>query len=110
MTRTVTLRTTAIIKRTAQRCCSQICWLQPKQVYAARITRDSVSTDLQLYPYRLQIKQRRTPDGMRKQVTMCQRFCDRIDDVPDIFDDAWLSDEAHFMLSGHVNSKNNVLG
>ena len=44
---------------------------------------------------------------MRKRVSMCQWFCDKIDDVPDFLDNVWFSDEAHFLLSGHVNSKNN---
>ena len=38
---------------------------------------------------------------MRKQVIMCQWFCDKIDNV-------WFLDEAHFLLSGHMNSKNNI--
>jgi len=46
---------------------------------------------------------------MRKRVIMCQWFCDKIDAVPDFFDNVWFSDEAHFLLSGHVNSKNNIL-
>ena len=39
---------------------------------------------------------------------MCQWFCDKIDAVPDFLDNVWFSDEAHFLLSGHVNSKNNI--
>ena len=76
------------------------------------IARESVRriliTDLQLYPYRIQIKQKLTPDDMKKRVTMCQWFCDKIDHVPDFLDDVWFSDEAHFLLSGHVNSKNSI--
>ena len=76
------------------------------------INRESVRriliTDLQLYPYRIQIKQKLTPDDMKKRLIMCQWFCDKIDGVPDFLDDVWFSDEAHFLLSGHVNSKNNV--
>jgi len=45
---------------------------------------------------------------MRKRVIMCQWFCDKIDAVPDFLDNVWFSDEAHFLLSGHVNSKNNI--
>ena len=37
-----------------------------------------------------------------------QWFCDKIDAVPDFLDNVWFSDEAHFLLSGHVNSKNNI--
>ena len=65
-------------------------------------------TDLHLYPYRIQIKQKLTSDDMRKQVILCQWFCDKIDDVPDFLDNVWFLDEAHFLLSGHVNSKNNI--
>ena len=53
-------------------------------------------------------KQKLTPDDMRKWVIMCQWFCDKIDAVPDFFDNVWFPDEAHFLLSGHVNSKNNI--
>ena len=38
--------------------------------------------DLNMYPYRIQIKQKLTPDDMRKQVIICQWFCDKIDAVP----------------------------
>ena len=46
---------------------------------------------------------------MRKRVITCQWFCDKIDAVPDFLDNVWFSDEAHFQLSGHVNSKDNIL-
>jgi len=39
---------------------------------------------------------------------MCRWFCDTIEDNPDFLDHVWFSDEAHFLLSGHVNSNNNV--
>ena len=74
------------------------------------INRESVQriiADLHMYLYRIQIKQKLTPDDMRKRVIMYQWFCDKIDPVPDFLDDVWFSDEAHFLLSGHVNSKNN---
>ena len=38
---------------------------------------------------------------------MCRWFRNKIDDVPDFLDNAWFSDEAH-LLSGHINSKNNI--
>ena len=76
------------------------------------INRESVRriliADLHMYPYRIQIKQKLTPDDMRKPVIMYQWFCDKIDAVPDFLDNAWFSDEAHFLLSGHVDSKNNI--
>jgi len=61
-----------------------------------------------MYPYRIQIKQKLTPDDKRKRVIACQWFCDKIDAVPDFLDNVWFSDEAHFLLSGHVNSKINI--
>ena len=78
------------------------------------INRESVRriliADLHMYPYRIQIKQKLTPDDMRKRVIMCQRFCDKIDDVPDFLDNVWFLDEAHVLLSGHVHSKKTSSG
>ena len=45
---------------------------------------------------------------MAKCVAMCEWFCDTIEDNPDLLDHVWFSDEAHFLMSGHVNSKSNV--
>ena len=39
---------------------------------------------------------------------MCNWFADKIEEEPDFLDNVWFSDEAHFLRSGHVNSKNNV--
>ena len=61
-----------------------------------------------MYPYRIHIKQKLTPDDMRKRVIMRQWYSDKIDAVPDFVDNVSFSDEAHFLLSGHVNSKNNI--
>ena len=78
------------------------------------INRESVRgilfTDLNMYPYRIQIKHKLTPDDMKKRVIMCHWFCNKIDAVPGFLDNVWFSDEAHFLLSGHVNSKNNSFG
>lgn len=64
--------------------------------------------DLHLYPYRIQIKHKLTQRDKDMRVAMCRWFCDKIDEDPDFLDDVWFSDEAHFLLSGHVNSKNNI--
>ena len=64
--------------------------------------------DLNLNPFRIQIKQKLTPDDMTKRVIMCQWFCDKIDVVPDFLDNVWFSNELHFLLSGYVNFKNNI--
>ena len=39
---------------------------------------------------------------------MCQWFYDKIHEEPDFLDNVWFSDVAHFVLSGHVNFKNNI--
>ena len=68
--------------------------------------RRTLVKDLQLYPYRIQIKHKLTQADMEKHVAMCCWFCDKVDENPDFLDDLWFSDEAHFLLSDHVNSKN----
>ena len=45
---------------------------------------------------------------MEKRVAMCCWFCDKIDENPYFLDNLWFSDEAHFLFSGYVNSKNNI--
>ena len=41
---------------------------------------------------------------------MCEWFCNVLENDENFLENVWFSDEAHFLLSGHVNSKNNVLG
>ena len=67
-----------------------------------------LKSDLHLYPYQIQIKQKLTEADMAKHVAMCECFCDTIKDNPYFLDHVWFSDEVHFLLSGHVNSKNNI--
>ena len=61
--------------------------------------------DLQLYYFRSQIKHKLTQAAMENRVAMCCWFRDKTDENPGFLDNLWLSDEAHFLLSGHVNSK-----
>lgn len=83
-----------------------------KRAQELRLKKSSVQKilikDLHLYPYRIQIKQKLTPADKEKRVVMCQWFSEKIEEEPDFLDDLWTSDEAHFTLEGHVNSKNNV--
>ena len=67
-----------------------------------------LKNDLQLYPHRLQTKQTLTQNNMAKRVEMCQWFKSKIEENPDFFQNVWFSNEAHFSLSGHANSKNSV--
>ena len=64
--------------------------------------------DLNVHPYRLQIKQELSPEDIIKRVDMCQWFQEQFDVDESFIHNVWFSDEAHFLLSGHVNSKNNI--
>ena len=88
--------------KTLQRRCSQELGLPRSSFH--RILKN----DLQLYPYRIQIKQTLRQNGMAKRVEMCQWFESKIEENPEFLQNVWFSDEAHFSLSGHVNSKNSV--
>ena len=62
--------------------------------------------DLKLHPYRIQIKHSMTDSDKEKRVLMCEWFRDMLQEDPDFLNDFWFTDEAHILLSGHVNSKN----
>ena len=62
--------------------------------------------DLKLYPYRIHVKHELTENDKEKRVAMCQWFSETIDNNEKFLNDVWFSDEAHFLLNGHVNSKN----
>lgn len=76
------------------------------------MTRESLrrvlTSDLHLYPYKIQIKQKLTDADKEKRVTMCEWFCNVLENDENFLENVWFSDEAHFLLSGHVNSKNNI--
>ena len=68
-----------------------------------------LNIDLHLYPYRIQIKLKLTHGDKIKRVVMCQCFQDKIELSPNFPNDIWFSNKAHFLFSGQVNSKNNIL-
>ena len=103
------------LQDTREHCsCKRFGCPQSKQVITSElgIDRESVRrifiTDLHLYPYQMQIKHKLTPDDMRKCVTICEWFCGKLDEIQIFLDNVWFSDKAHFLLPGHVNSKNNL--
>ena len=63
--------------------------------------------DLQLYPYRIQIKQTLTQNDMAKRVEMCRWFESKIEEISDFFRNVWFSDEAQFSLLGYVKRQIN---
>ena len=64
--------------------------------------------DLKLFPYHIQVKHKLTTQDQRARVAMCNWFNDKMEEDEDWIDNVWFSDEAHFHLDGHVNSKNCV--
>lgn len=64
--------------------------------------------DLHLFPYRIQVKHKLTENDKQARVSMCEWFNDMMEEDEDWIDNVWFSDEAHFHLDGHVNSKNTV--
>ena len=78
------------------------------------MTRESLrrilTSDLHLYAYKIQIKQQLTEADKEKRVTMCEWFCDVLENDENFLENVWFSDEAHFLLSGHVNSKKLFFG
>lgn len=65
--------------------------------------------DFQLYPYRIQNKHQLIAADMRKPVVLYQWFDEKFKEDPDFLETVWFSDEAHFLLSSHVNRRNSVL-
>ena len=64
--------------------------------------------DLKLFPHHIQVKHKLTTQDQRARVAMCNWFNDKMEEDEDWIDNVWFSDEAHFHLDGHVNSKNCV--
>ena len=76
------------------------------------MTRESLrcvlKSDLHLYAYKIQVKRQLTDADKEKRETMCEWFCNVLENDENFLENVWFSDEVHFLLFGHVNSKNNV--
>ena len=64
--------------------------------------------ELNLFPYRLQVKSALSVGDKEEQVLFCQAALAKLDLDPHWFNDIWWTDETHFLLSGHVNKKDMV--
>ena len=86
----------------------------PRRSQELRMTRESLwhvlTSNLHLYAYKIQIKQQLTDADKEKRVTMCEWFSNMLENDKNFLENVWFSDKAHFLLSGHVNSKNIVFG
>ena len=74
--------------------------------FSRRTVRRILTEDLNLYSYKIQILQAQTVDQKNKRLEFVQMMADKIEDREiDITKIHWF-DEAHFHLSGHVNTHN----
>lgn len=62
--------------------------------------------DLKLYPYKLQVVQQLKDGDKPARVAFSQTFTDILHQDPTVINRLIMSDEAHFYLSGHVNTQN----
>ena len=58
--------------------------------------------------YHISIHQGITPDNAIERQNMCQWFARQVRDDEQFLQSVWFSDEAHFYLTGRVNSRNYV--
>ena len=62
--------------------------------------------ELKKYPYRIQLKEKLTPQNKESRVHFANRISDRIEADSSFLQNILFTDEAHFHLSGHVNRQN----
>ena len=73
--------------------------------FSASSVRCILVKDLELHPYRFQIKHQLTKTDMEKKFSQVQWFSEKISTDEGFLNDVWLTDEAHFLLNGHVTPK-----
>lgn len=62
--------------------------------------------DLNFHPYKIQIVQSLKPTDNQKRLQFCEEMARRLEENVDQVNNLWMSDEAHFHLSGFVNKQN----
>jgi len=80
-----------------------------KLAAAVRLSREcvrrSLHVDLKFHPYKLQIVQELENDHQLR-LEFCQQVTTNINEDNKFLDKLWMSDEAHFHLTGYVNKQN----
>ena len=80
-----------------------------KLAAAVRLSREcvrrSLHVDLKFHPYKLQIVQELENDNQLR-LEFCQQITTNINEDSEFLDKLWMSDEAHFYLTGYVNKQN----
>lgn len=81
-----------------------------KQAAALRLPRESVRRilhfDLHFHPYKLQIVQELKDNDYQLRLNLCHKFMELMNQDNEFLDGLWMSDEAHFHLTGYVNKQN----
>lgn len=62
--------------------------------------------DLNFHPYKLQIVQCLKPNDYQQRILFCETMLRMFQENDDQVNNLWMSDEAHFHLSGFVNKQN----
>lgn len=71
-----------------------------------RTVRRILHRDLHFHPYKIQIVQALKETDYVSRQRFCEEFLDLINQDEGIINHLWMSDEAHFHLSGYVNKQN----
>jgi len=81
-----------------------------KQAAAVEISRESVRRilhlDLKFHPYKLQVVQQLKENDYQLRLEFCQQMITNINNDDEFLSKLWMSDEAHFHLTGYVNKQN----
>lgn len=73
---------------------------------SVRTVRRILKIDLHYHPYKIQIVQALHPQDHRNRLHFCQQMLHLIEEDGETVHNLWMSDEAHFHLSGYVNKQN----
>ena len=65
-----------------------------------------LNDDLNLFPYKIQIKQQLNDGDKQSRLVMCRWFNGMLEADDGWINDVWFTDEAHFYLNGLVNKQN----
>jgi len=71
-----------------------------------RSVRRILYNDLHYHPYKIQILQALNTRDYGARIRFCQETLDLIGEDEDLVNNIWMSDEAHFHVSGFVNKQN----
>ena len=81
-----------------------------KLAAAVRLSRQCVClilhVDLKFHPYKLQIVQELKENDHQLRLEFCQQITTNIKEDNEFLDKLWMSDEAHFHVTGYVNKQN----